>query len=189
MSDEKRKLKINIPELISAFEMGSVDTPHYLDIETGEVIPDTSENIGIELNEILEEFNSIHEDSSTEESAAYKNQLIEFIKQCDKQDWVKAEATQAVEIESGFGSRYIAIPWVESRDGYRDMELFIDMVEDEHLQELLSVAINGRGAFRRFKDVLYNHLDERERWFAFKNERTRQRALDWLDDEGIEMVE
>jgi hypothetical protein len=32
---------------------------------------------------------------------------------------------------------------------------------------LLDVAIQGKGAFRRFEDVLADHRDERERWFAF----------------------
>jgi len=34
------------------------------------------------------------------------------------------------------------------------MQAFIATVEDDHLAELLEVAINGKGAFRRFKDVL-----------------------------------
>jgi hypothetical protein len=34
------------------------------------------------------------------------------------------------------------------------MEAFIETVSDWHLQEPLQVAIQGKGAFRRFKDVL-----------------------------------
>lgn len=67
------------------------------------------------------------------------------------------------------------------------MEDFIATVEDEHLAELLEVAINGKGAFRRFKDVLAGYPEERERWFCFKDERTEQRALEWLDDIGVSL--
>jgi hypothetical protein len=46
------------------------------------------------------------------------------------------------------------IPKQDSRDGYQDMQEYIWSLEDEHLRELLEVAIQGSGAFRRFKDVL-----------------------------------
>lgn len=41
--------------------------------------------------------------------------------------------------------RYEEIPRVESYEGYGDMEDFIATVQDEHLAELLQVAINGKG--------------------------------------------
>ena len=44
------------------------------------------------------------------------------------------------------------------------------MVEDPDLQGKLSQAIDGKGAFRRFKDVLMAYALERERWFAFRSE-------------------
>lgn len=87
-------------------------------------------------------------------------------------------------------NRYLDVPVVdETRDGYRDMEVFIaEEVTSPHLAELLAVAIRGRGAFRRFKDVLGDHPEERDRWFAFSHRRSRQRLLDWLEAEGIEPV-
>lgn len=78
--------------------------------------------------------------------------------------------------------RYKRVPKAESNEGYRDMEDFITAADNEHLAELLEVAINGKGAFRRFKDVLLNYPEERERWFQFKNDRMRERAMEWLDD-------
>ena len=78
--------------------------------------------------------------------------------------------------------RYELIPKAESYEGYRDMQAFIATVEDDHLSELLEVAINGKGAFRRFKDVLLNYPEERERWFQFKDDRMKEKALEWLDD-------
>jgi hypothetical protein len=67
------------------------------------------------------------------------------------------------------------------------MEEFIISVRDARLQGRLEVAIQGRGAFRRFKDVLAGHPQERERWFAFKDQQLRQRALEWLAEQGIEI--
>ena len=85
--------------------------------------------------------------------------------------------------------RYEPIPKAESYEGYRDMQAFIATVEDDHLAELLEVAINGKGAFRRFKDVLLNYPEERERWFQFKDDRMKERALEWLDDIDVILVE
>lgn len=82
--------------------------------------------------------------------------------------------------------RYLPIPHAEPRDGYRDMERFIETVKDAGLNALLSLAIKGKGAFRRFKDVLLDYPQERERWFRFQTDRVQQRILEWLDSEGIE---
>jgi hypothetical protein len=75
---------------------------------------------------------------------------------------------------------YMRIEPVSSREQYRWMERFIPMVEDKPLVELLAQAIDGKGAFRRFKDVLMSHGAERERWFAFRSERLRVFMEAWL---------
>ncbi len=75
---------------------------------------------------------------------------------------------------------YMRIEPVSSREQYRWMERFIPMVEDKPLAELLTQAIDGKGAFRRFKDVLMSHGAERERWFAFRSERLRVFMEAWL---------
>jgi hypothetical protein len=71
-----------------------------------------------------------------------------------------------------------------SRDGYRDMERFIGTVSDPGRADRLDVAIAGRGAFRRFKDVLARWPGELERWHAFSAERQYGRARAWLADAG-----
>lgn len=85
--------------------------------------------------------------------------------------------------------RYERIPKAASRDGYEDMRDFTKTVKDEHLTALLEVAVNGKGAFRRFKDVLLNYPEERERWFQFKDAKMRERALEWLGDIDVSLIE
>ena len=92
------------------------------------------------------------------------------------------------QIEEELG-RYELIPKAESYGGYRDMQAFIATVEDDHLAELLEVAINGKGAFRRFKDVLLNYPKEREKWFEFRDSRMEERALKWLESIGVSLIE
>jgi len=75
--------------------------------------------------------------------------------------------------------------WCEgSRDAYRDMEDFVDTVADGDQADRLSIAISGRGAFRRFKDVLARWPDQLERWYLFSDDRQRGRARAWLAAAG-----
>jgi hypothetical protein len=85
--------------------------------------------------------------------------------------------------------RYEKIPKAESHDGYQDMQEFIATIGDEHTAEVLDTAIQGSGAFRRFKDALLRYPEERERWFKFKNERMHERVLEWLSDIGVSVSE
>jgi hypothetical protein len=78
--------------------------------------------------------------------------------------------------------------WVEpmgSRAGYADMEDFIALVPDRRAADLLTRAIAGRGAFRRFKDTLYEFPDLRPHWFTFKDARMERRAVAWLADHRL----
>lgn len=71
-----------------------------------------------------------------------------------------------------------------SRDGYRDMEAFIERIDDAAIADLLGVAIQGRGAFRRFKDTLSRWPDQFEAWFSFSEDRQLGRAREWLAEQG-----
>ncbi|MGH2885377.1 MAG: UPF0158 family protein, partial [Solirubrobacteraceae bacterium] len=75
-----------------------------------------------------------------------------------------------------------------SREGYRDMELFIASVEDPGRAERLRIAITGRGAFRRFKDELARSPGELERWHVLSEERQRGRARSWLAAAGYRVL-
>ncbi|RYG72212.1 hypothetical protein EON77_12530, partial [bacterium] len=75
---------------------------------------------------------------------------------------------------------YLRIDPVSSREQYRWMERFIPMVEDNELRQKLTQAIDGKGAFRRFKDVLMSYGADRERWFGFRSERLRTFMEAWL---------
>ena len=83
------------------------------------------------------------------------------------------------------GVGWVCIDPVESGDGYRDMGDFIALVADRRAADRLERAIAGRGAFRRFKDTLFEFPELRERWFAFHDARLHRRALEWLARAGL----
>ncbi|MBM4356498.1 MAG: hypothetical protein FJ096_00150 [Deltaproteobacteria bacterium] len=80
---------------------------------------------------------------------------------------------------------YLRVEPVSSREQYRWMERYIPMVEDKELQEKLARAIDGKGAFRRFKDVLMTYGPDREKWFAFRSERLRIFMEAWLNAHAL----
>ena len=80
--------------------------------------------------------------------------------------------------------RWLIVRRVGSRAAYQDMVAFIEQVDDPAQRDRLEIAISGRGAFRRFKDVLARNEGELNRFFAFTNGRKRERAREWLADEG-----
>ncbi|MET0340380.1 MAG: UPF0158 family protein [Polyangiales bacterium] len=86
-------------------------------------------------------------------------------------------------------SHYMRVEPVSSREQYRWMERFIATVEEGPLRQKLLQSIDGKGAFRRFKDVLVGFPVDRERWFAFRSERLRTCMEGWLDAQGVEAVE
>ncbi len=83
---------------------------------------------------------------------------------------------------------YVCVEPVSSREQYRWMERFIQMLSPGELREELTLAIDGRGAFRRFKDVLMVNAPEREQWFTFRSERLRVFMTAWLDAHALRPV-
>jgi Uncharacterised protein family (UPF0158) len=80
--------------------------------------------------------------------------------------------------------RYLFIPNEGSREAWEDMRDFALDVEDEQVRERLLDAIDGRGAFSRFRRVLDRHDDLRARWYAYSAETRAGRAREWLAGEG-----
>lgn len=83
--------------------------------------------------------------------------------------------------------RFLIVPAMKTGAAFADMEEFAETVQDEHVHSLLAMALDGPGAFRRFKDVLLNYPDERQRWFDFRDARMRQRVEEWLREKGVEV--
>ncbi len=69
---------------------------------------------------------------------------------------------------------------------YQDMADFADGITDERAGRRLARAIQGKGAFRRFKDELHEEYpDLLAAWYAFRDTRARRRAVQWLADNSL----
>ncbi len=79
---------------------------------------------------------------------------------------------------------YIEIPSQFDIHEYRIMEQFCLGLPIEKC-EILENTIRGRGAFRRFKDKIYD-LGVAEQWFAFKQNYFYGIAKDWCEKHKID---
>lgn len=80
----------------------------------------------------------------------------------------------------GFSSR-------GSRSGWLDMESFAERQHDPALRERLERAIEGKGAFRRFRDLIHNE-GVADQWYVFSTDRQLGRARDFLADRGVRVI-
>ena len=177
----KRKVKVDMSELDTALNWDMSEWDHYLDLETGKVVGIDDETRWM-LRDLIEEMYD-------EEG----NQIItleELLQQReDIQDWQKEVLLEADRVDRQFGSRYISVERDDPYQDYNDMDHFIATLDDDRLQDRLWNAIRGRGAFRRFKDLMARHPDVEEQWYEYKDARAKERLLRWLDDNDIEPIE
>lgn len=171
-----KQLTINKMDFELAFELSDFESSAYLDTETGAVVI-------VEDYALSELEKYVDEDS---ELAA----IVAKIKSDDTTDESERDMLIAVaEIEySDDIDQYKLIPKQDSHDGYRDMQEYIWSLEDESLAVRLEDAIHGRGAFRRFKDIIGRHPEALQNWFKFRDDREHQRMIDWLKSIDIEPV-
>jgi len=160
-----KKLKADMEMIANAMEdVARMDMDYYLDKETGEVI------------------------ITSEETFRYAEEEDEDKIREGLPDWQKEDIKLAKDILFKNPDRYICIPERPSYEGYNLMVEFAEKVEDELLREKLSIALDGKGAFRRFKNVIADYPDYREKWFKFRDERLNKKVIEWLNSIGIEPV-
>ena len=160
-----KKLKVDINELAFTMEISDeFDNAIFFDTETGEVV-----SIPNELMSAVES----DDDEALQDLPDWEKDLIEI-------------AENIVRDESG---RYVDIPRKPSSEAYDLMVEFARSVTNSNLKEKLEIALDGKGAFRRFKNVISDYPDEEMRWFAFKDKRMHEEVIEWLNDLGIEPTE
>lgn len=91
------------------------------------------------------------------------------------------EATSEALDEHGF----VRLPTKRDIHEYGIMKDFIETVSED-AQERLWEAINGRGAFRRFKDTVVK-LNLDQRWYDFRDAAFEKAAREWCEENDIEI--
>ena len=80
---------------------------------------------------------------------------------------------------------FVALPESYDIHEYSIMERFAAHVSDPVIQERLADAIDGRGAFQRFKRCIHQYHIE-QTWYDFRDAAFRQIAVEWCEENGLE---
>ena len=80
---------------------------------------------------------------------------------------------------------YIPIERIESSEAYRWMEDFVTQIvapQNERVAEKLSIALMGKGAFRRFKHVLHMVGDDWvQAWYDWRDNHLKKAMHEWFE--------
>lgn len=155
----KAKKPVKLIDLVGEIEMTMEDTFTYINSTTGEVFTLSREEIGAAEDEIpLEKF------------PEWQRENIEL-------------AIQILEDEDGI---YVDFTLRNDFNEYEVMEDFIGTLEDKKIREKLFKEIQGRGAFRRFKDNIIEHGVDKQ-WYDYKERKIKEIVIEWCKDHDIEI--
>ena len=150
---------MKLSAILEALEMQGDETHAFLDRQTGDVVVLSDEEL-----------------RAAEDGDDWS----------DYPEWQRDNIEQANLVRADGGSRFVALPDRFEINEWEMMRDFALSVEDEAVSSALLDAIQGRGAFRYFKD----QVQERglaESWHEFRAGRYRQIASDWCEEHGLEL--
>lgn len=148
--------KINLSDIIDAVEFQSNEHFSYIDKRTNTVCL------------ISEEAFSLAEDGDD-----------------DYPDWMN-DMIQLAKSYLEDKTRFIALPSQHDVEEYRMMEDYAFSLTNERHKENLLIALQGKGAYRRFKDTVI-HLGIAENWYQYRDLRYKEFVLEWCEMEGIKV--
>ena len=92
------------------------------------------------------------------------------------------------ELSEGFVEDFIPLPRQYEINEYRMMKRFIYELPVGRNQDVLEQAIRGKGAFRRFKDRLFD-LGMEQEWYKYRDACYEKIAREWCEKYRITVEE
>ena len=174
------KLKIDFEDLIKAMEDSSFEISYYLNVEDGRIVSVTDKS-----RALLAE---IYETAEPDNCRAEDYDLDSLLGELDLKHWEKEALRDANDVENNFCDNFVSIPKNDCNKDYQMMQEFVKTVPDAEIKILLSEALELRHPKRKFLAVLAMHPDLKYAWEEYKISLQRARALEWLQEEGIENI-
>ncbi len=134
----------------------------------------------VKLSDIIDVLMSANQDS--EYFLDKKTGSIEWVS-----DMAMTESEQQAVYDRLDAHGFYRLPTQYEIRDYDIMDEFADTLTGA-VREKLANALNGRGAFRRFKDTVH-YLGITEQWYAFQDEAYKQKAMEWCKENEIEYEE
>lgn len=137
----------------------------------------------VKLDDVLEAINFANDETEYYYSIKTEEVLMCF------DGMINGEENSELEedIEENFEG-YIRLPGQYEIDEYSVMEEFIENLPEGRKQYELADAIRGKGAFRRFKDTVYD-LGLEQKWFDFRDGEYVRIAREWCRENEIDIIE
>ncbi len=176
----KRKLRVDLVGLETAFHDLSFETHYFLDRQTGAVAM-INGSVWRQLEDIYEELNR-----AGDHNQRGFDRAVNARKPTEEN---RQALSQAHRIECGLGNRYIALPPAHPHIQIRDMEEYISTVENLDMCPSLWEAVRNPDPAGHFVEVLARYPGQPESWRAFHDEQVKNRIRIWLAEEGIEPLE
>ena len=111
-----------------------------------------------------------------------------FVRRDDGSLWtfVLSEATDESreKLETILGPEsevWARVPSRSSRDAFEEIEDFVELLEDVESRRTLFATLEGRGAFRAFREFMLEHPAERASWEEFRAARSERRFATFLE--------
>ncbi|WNR46849.1 UPF0158 family protein [Paenibacillus roseipurpureus] len=153
----KNNKPVKLEDLSSEIELQIDDTFTFINTNTGEVITLMREEMrAAEDEEPLEKF----------------------------PDWQRENIEKAIGIIEDDDGVYVDFTLRNNFNEYEIMEEFIVSHQDQKNRGVLYNAIQGRGAFRRFKDKIIE-LGVDKQWYTYKESKIRQLVIEWCKEHNI----
>ena len=152
-------IRVKLRDIIDGLESQSYTLNSYLNKRTGEIV-------------IIPEDDFILADSDEpmDDLSEWEQESLETIREIEDTD------------------NYIALPSKFDINEYDIMERFCRSIDDDEIRNEMYRAIQGRGAFRYFKDNIHR-FNIAEDWYQYRAEAFKQIAIDWCDENDIEIIE
>lgn len=158
------KLNIDLELLVQSFAFDDEELGiEYLDKESGDIM-----NIPQELIKVI--------------NGELKEEALA--------DWHKELLKDAYAIKGSEGTRYIQIPNLEDSYLFNVMSDFTnEKVTSRDIKDLLSKALDSDNPMRNFKNIIFENIEEEEKWDVYEEEKLEEYAVKWLNAIGIKSFE
>ncbi len=156
-------LPVSLMAVVDALDMSSDEITAYINRKTGEIVPVSDSDF---YRAEMEDEDEDGEEDGGEDAPEWIDEMVEDARRVAASD------------------DFVALPDRFEIGEWQIMARFCDTVTSERLRDTLNRAIQGRGAFRRFKDRAFEAgvIDD---WYRYHEQAMREIAADFLTGEGI----
>lgn len=159
---------VSLRDLVDELQILPNEATAYLSKVTGKIITVTEDDIAmVEMESDFEEDMEVRMDDVGGEAPD-----------------LEAEYDQEVKRILASDPEYLKLPSRFEIHEWELMERFCRSFPDDKVSDILLREIRGSGAFRRFKDTIYQYGIEND-WFKYRDEAYKEIAIAWLESNGI----